>query len=95
MSPNKLLHISTDFKCNHKSLRVSRVTAVQSRLSHRHNDEGLALRPVGSTLVITEVLAQALADSFRDLHIEIAATDVQMERPAAREHGIGPQTSPW
>ena len=37
--------------------------------------------------MITEVLAQALADSFRDLHIEIAATDVQMERPAAREHG--------
>ena len=37
--------------------------------------------------MITEVLAQALADSFRELDIEIAATDVQMERPGAREHG--------
>ena len=66
---------------------MSRVAAVQSRLSGHHNDDGHALLPAGSTLVITEVLAQALADSFRELDTEIAATDVQMERPGAREHG--------
>ena len=37
--------------------------------------------------MITEVLAEALADSFRELNIEIAAPEIQMERPGAREHG--------
>ncbi|MBM36517.1 MAG: arginine--tRNA ligase [Acidimicrobiaceae bacterium] len=38
-------------------------------------------------MVITEVLATALADSFSELDIQIAASEIQMERPSLREHG--------
>ena len=37
--------------------------------------------------MITEVLAAALADSLRELQVEIAVSEIQMERPALREHG--------
>ena len=37
--------------------------------------------------MITEVLATALADSFSELDIQIAASEIQMERPSLREHG--------
>ena len=37
--------------------------------------------------MITEVLAVALAASLRESEVEIAASEIQMERPALREHG--------
>ena len=37
--------------------------------------------------MITEVLAAALAASLRESEVEIAVSEIQMERPALREHG--------
>ena len=37
--------------------------------------------------MITEVLADALANSLRESEIEIAVSEIHMERPALREHG--------
>ena len=37
--------------------------------------------------MITDVLAQALVDSFEVLEIELELDEIQMERPASRTHG--------
>ena len=37
--------------------------------------------------MITDVLAQALVNSFEALEIELELDEIQMERPASRTHG--------